>query len=297
MSLQVVERVHTARSPNCQTQETSQGPAQASPSASTAAVAGCLSNFAAENEENFSKPGVLTEEDPFSISSDCLQISHMTMEGSPDHPTRPQAVSNHHRAEEPVNESISVNTDDLMFSSSTATVPSQRVENGFPEGDGNSYPNQPVEDHYESVQTQSGTRMHIVEVSGEPSVQNLNCQPPSIVGPTTLHHCGLSHNDESLVPSVSEDPSQHFQGFSQCIQGSNASEQPSPTAGLTACAEPAQAAIQESELNASGQTNFPRSEQRERSQGLLHRFQSNAHLIAAAAVGMTAVFMALKYKY
>ncbi|KAB5581842.1 hypothetical protein PHYPO_G00180250 [Pangasianodon hypophthalmus] len=308
---QVVERVHPAVSPNCQTQETSQGTAQASSSASTDAVAGCLSNFTAENE-NFSKPGVLRGEEPYSVSSDQLQISNVTTEHSPIQP----AVSNPHRAEEPVDGSVSVTTDDLMISSSTTTVPTQRVsdpiapvptlipravENSFPEGDRNSYPHQPVEDHYESfcqsLQTEPGTRVHIVEVSEGPSIQNLNGQPPSMVGATAI---GLSRNSESegLVQSVSEhQPSLHIQVSSQCIKGNNASDLASPTAGLTTYAEPAPANFQESELNASGQINLPRSEQRDESQGALHQFLSKPHLIAAAAVGISAVFVAWRLKY
>lgn len=295
-------------SPNCQTQETCQGTAHASSSASTDAVAGITE----ENEENVSKPGVLREQEPFSVSSDQLQISHMNRECSLNHPPRPQAVSNPHRAEEPVVDSVSVSTDDLMISSSTTAVQSQHVsdpiapvqnstpraiENGFPEGDSNSCPNQPVEDHYESFpqrsQPEPGTRTHIVEVSEEKSVQNLSGQPPSMAGPTTI---GLSHNGEteSLVQSVSE--AQCSQGSLQCMEGNNASEQVSLAAGLTTCAEPA-ATLQGSELNASGQINIPRSEQREESQGVLHQFKSNSHLIAAAAIGMTAVFLALRLRY
>lgn len=315
MSLQVVERVKTAVSPICQTQETSQSTAQASLSASTNAAAGCLSNFSAENEENFSKPDVLREEEPFSATSDCLQISHTTMERSAIHPARPQVVSNPHRAEEPVDEHVSVTTDDLMFSSFTTTVPLQRVsaaiapvqnstsrtlENVVPIGGNNSYPNDPVEDYYESLQTvsESGTRVHIVKVSERPSIQNLNGQPPNMIGSTTI---GPSHNSEpeSLAQSVSEDhPGQHIQHISQCKQGSNASKQDSPAAGLTTYAEPAPATFQEAKLNASGQINIPQSEQRENPRGVLHRFQSNAHLITAAAIGMTAIliFVALKHK-
>ncbi|MCJ8730697.1 hypothetical protein PDJAM_G00187390 [Pangasius djambal] len=310
---QVVERAHPAVSPNSQTQETSQGTAQASSSASPDAVAGC---FTAENEENFSKPGVLRGEEPYSVSSDHLQISNMTTEHSPIQPARPQAVSNPHRAEEPVDVSVSISTDDLMISSSTTTVPTRRVsdptapvqnstpravENSFPEGDSNSYPHQPVEDHYESfsqsLQNEPGTRVHIVEVSEGPSFQNLNGQPPSMVGPTAI---GLSHNSESegLVQSVSEHQSSwHIQGSSQYIKANNASELASPAAGLTTYAELAPSTFQESELNASGQINLPQSEQREESQGVLLRFQSKPHLIAAAAVGIAAVFVAWRLKY
>ncbi|XP_053476951.1 mitochondrial antiviral-signaling protein [Ictalurus furcatus] len=303
----ITQVVHTAVSPNCQTQETSQRTAQATPSASTDAVAGCLSNLAAENEENFSKPDVLRGEEPFSVSSDRLQISHMTMERSP---FQPQAVPNPYRAEEPVDESVSVTTDDPMFSSSTTAVLSQHVsdsvvpvqnsapralENGFQEVP---CPNQPVEDHYESICQSLQTRVHIVKVSEGRSVQNLSGQPPSMVRPTTAR---LNDNGktESIVQSISEDqPSRHIQDISQCIQENNASEQASPSAGLTTYAEPAYpATVQKSELKASGQINIPQSEQREESQGVLQRFQSSSHLIVAAAVCMAAVFVAWRLKY
>lgn len=297
-SLQVVEKVDTAVFPNCQTQET----AHASASAPTDAVDG----ITAENEEYFSKPGVLREPEPFSVSSEPLQISHMSREHSPNHPANP------HRAEEPVADSVSFSTDELMISSSTTAVQSPHVsdliapvqnstpramENGLPEGDSNSYPNQPVEDHYESVhqrlQTEPETRMHIVEYSEGKSVQNLSGQPPSMAGPTTI---GLSHNDEteSLVQSVSED--QCSQGISQYMEGNNSSEQTNLAAGLTTCVEPAPSTHQGSELNASSQINIPQSGQQEESQGVLHQLKSNSHLIAAAAIGMTAAFVAFRLR-
>lgn len=246
-------------SPTCQTQETTQERAQASPSASTA-IAASLSNFAAKNEENLSKPGVLRDAEPFSVSSDCLQISCMTANSAPVQPARPQAMSNHQRAEEPVNRSLSATSDDAIFSSSTTTVPLRHdsesvdstpraLENGFPESDSNSYANHPVEDHYESLLTDPRTRVHLVQVSGEPSVQNLSGQPLNMVGSITVGH---NSEADGLVQSVSE--------------------------------------------GASGQINILQSEQRETSQGVLYRFQSNIHLIATAAIGLTAVFVALKFK-
>ncbi|KAG7334181.1 hypothetical protein KOW79_002588 [Hemibagrus wyckioides] len=299
---QVGERVHTALLPNCQTQEPSHGTAQVSPSASSDAVAGRLTNIPDENEENFSKPGVLRGEEPLSVSSDLsLQISNITMERSPIQPARPQAVPNSHRGDEQLNETVSVTTDNLMIISSTATLPSQCVSdsvapvqntiprtlrNGFPEEDSSSYPHQPVEDYYESLQMEPGTREHVVEFSEEPSLQNLNDQPSSMVRQTTT--C-LSHNSEteSLVWSVHE--AQPNQEISQSKQTRAATSSATHTGS-------ASATFQESELNVSGQTNIVQSEQTEESHGVLHRFQSNSHLIAAAAIGITALFVALKLK-
>lgn len=283
LTLQVVKRVHTAVSPICQTPETSQGAAHASSSASTGAIAGCVSNFAAENEEYFSKPGVIGEEEPYSVGSDCLQISHPTMERSPIRAPRLPAVFSPHVAEEHVNESDSITTDDLMLSSST-TVPAQCVssrtlKNSTTESDNYSHPNQPVEDFYES-----DIRVHIGEVSENPSIQNLNGLPPSMIGQTTIGE------SESLVQSVSENQP------SQCVQGNITSEQSIPAAGLKPYAATAPATFQKSELNVSGQINIPQSEQRENHQGMLNQFKSNAYLIAAAAIGMTAIFVAWKYK-
>lgn len=294
--LQVGERVHTALLPNCQTQEPSHGTAQVSPSASSNAVAGCLTNFPDENEENFSKPGVLRGEEPLSVSSDIsLQISNITMERSPVQPSRPQAVPNSHRGDEQLNETVS---DNLMISSFTATLPTQCVsdsaapvqnsipttlENGFPE-DSSSYPHQPVEDYYESLQREPGTRVHVVEFSEEP-LQNLNDHPSNIVRQTTC----LSHNSEteSLVWPVHEaHPNQEI----------SQSKQTRPAASSATHTGSASATFQESELNVSGQTNIVQSEQTEESHGVLHRFQSNSHLIAAAAIGITALFVALKFK-
>lgn len=299
-SLQVGERVHTALLPNCQTQEPSHGRAQVSPSASSDAVAGCLTNFPDENEENFSKPGVLRGEEPLSVSSDIsLQISNITMERSPVQPARPQAVPNSHRGDEQLNETVSVTTDNPMISSSTATLPTQCVsdsaapvqnsiprtlENGFPE-DSSSYPHQPVEDYYESLQIEPGTRVHVFEFSEEP-LQNLNDQPSSMVRQTTT--CS-SHNSEteSLVWPVHE---------AQLNQEISQSKHTRPATSSATHTGSASATFQESELNVSGQTNIIQSEQTEESHGVLHRFQSNSHLIAAAAIGITALFVALKLK-
>lgn len=252
-----------------------------------------FSNNIAENNENFSKPGVLGEED-FSLSSDCLQISHTTLEHSPIQASRPQAMSSPHGAEGHVDESVSVTNDDLNLSSSTTTVQnstSRTLQNGIPEGDNNSYPNQPVEDFYES-----DIRVHIGQVSENPSIQNLSGQLPSMVRRTTI---GLSHkgDTESLVQSVSQDqPSQHTQDISQCIQGSYTSEQAIPAAGVKPYAVTAQATVQKSELNASGQISIPQSEERKNTRGMLYQFKSNAYLIAAAAIGMATIFVALKHK-
>ncbi|KAM9477860.1 mitochondrial antiviral-signaling protein isoform 2-T2 [Clarias gariepinus] len=303
---QVVERVNTAAPPNFQIQETARGSAQASPSASPDTTAHCLDNLAAENEENFSKPAVLRGEEPCSVSSD-LQISHRTTEHSPTQPVRLQALSNQNWADEPVEGSLSVTTDNLMISSSTTTVSTQLdsgpvapVENSFHRAQGNASTegdnifclNQPVEDHYESssqsIQAEQETREHLVEFSERPSVQNLSGQPPSMVGPSTI---GLKHNaeTENLVQSVSlNETSQHKQ--TQCIQEHNSSEQ------VISAVEPVPATYPELELNNSGQINNPRSEQGEEFQGVLHRFRSYPHLIGAAGIGIIAVFLALRLK-
>ncbi|XP_060728252.1 mitochondrial antiviral-signaling protein [Tachysurus vachellii] len=304
---QVRESVHTALSPNCQTQKTSQGRAQAPPSTSTDAVAGCLTNFSDLNEENFSKPGVLRGEEPFSVSTDLsLQISRVTMDNSPVQPAGPPAVPIPHRGEETFN--TSVTTDNLMISSSTTTMLSQPVcdpvapvqnsshgafRNGFPGGDCSSYPHQPVEDYYESLQAEPGTREHIVEFSEETSLKNLNAQPSSMVGQTIT---GLSHNSETVSLVLSDSEAQPSQKISHSIPRNNLCEQVMPAASLTSYAEPASATFQESELNASNQNNIPQLEQREEFHGVLHQFQSNSHLIAAAAIGMTALFVALRLK-
>ncbi|XP_026997777.1 mitochondrial antiviral-signaling protein [Tachysurus fulvidraco] len=302
---QVGERVHTALSPNCQTQETSQARAQAPPSTSTDAVAGCLTNFSDSNEENFSKPGVLRGEEPFSVTTDLsLQISHVTMDNSSVQPAGPLAVPIPHRGEEPFN--TSVTTDNLMISSSTTTFRSQSVSapvqnsspgafrNGFPGEDSSSYPHQPVEDYYESLQAEQGTREHIVKFSEQPSLKNLNAQPSSMVRQTIT---GLSHNSETVSLVLSDSEAHPSQKISHSIPRNNSWEQVMPAASLTSYAEPASATFQESELNASSQNNIPQLEQREEFHGLQHRIKSNSHLIAAAAIGVTALFVALRLKY
>ncbi|TSW48770.1 Pantothenate kinase 3 [Bagarius yarrelli] len=152
-----------------QSQEPSQRTAQAPPSASSGA-------FANENQENFSKPGVLREEEPVSFISDpSLQISNMTADSSFIQSARPQAVPS--RGEEPVQSlgHVSVHVGSVQNFTPSA------FENGFPEVGNSSYSHQPVEDCYESLQT----GRHVVQFSENPSLPNLSGQPLSVVSQTT----------------------------------------------------------------------------------------------------------------
>ncbi|XP_030626990.1 mitochondrial antiviral-signaling protein [Chanos chanos] len=158
-----------------------------------------------EEEEEFSKPGTLQSmpaqretahtvaplepvtEEPCSVTSDDLEISRstVTMQTCQDTVRTPPVVDeNPEAAEEPVpdfNSKIGASGDaasDSVTTHEATLTPCQ--ENGLG-GDRLSSLNQPIEDHYESVcqSLQSETLVNIVQVSEEPSIQNLDGQPLS----------------------------------------------------------------------------------------------------------------------
>lgn len=187
-------------------------------------------------------------------------------------PARPAPLSSHLQPGEESEEPCSVTSDDLMFSNATARItgssltqdsqhssavntelPTETVsvyhvapenavphptpeENSFREGEASICHNQPVEDHYESYsqssQREPGTLVNVVQFNEEPSIQNLNGQPPSMIGnavhtndnlestttcqESELNACGLDNTLQSqqreevresqVLPQIQVDP-------------------------------------------------------------------------------------------
>ncbi|XP_062851164.1 mitochondrial antiviral-signaling protein [Trichomycterus rosablanca] len=274
------ESVHNSVLPNSegyQAQVTSPG---------TAAAAVPLPHNAADADVYFSKPGMLCEEEPtFEVpfTSEDLEISHATTGtggSSSEHRARATPVPNPQRAMELAGPCCSVSSDELLFSHFTRHSSDSHSENAVQ----NSFsPNEPEENHYESVsqsmQIASDVLEHNVEFSEMPSVQNLSSNNESV----SRHH--NSETGNRIQSSVSEGQVNYVP----------ASGQTGSAADLSVYAVPANVNRQESELNASGKNVSPQSEQREEPQGMLSQLQSNSRLIAAA-VGVTAIFIAWKLK-
>ncbi|KAL6487346.1 hypothetical protein MHYP_G00039720 [Metynnis hypsauchen] len=300
---QFLEMAQTTVSQNSQAPTASSETAQVLPSASNDGVAGHLSHTAAVDEECFSKPGALMG--PSLDSYDDLQISRpptVTAGSSPMQPIRPAPVSRHIQPEEQSEEPCSVTS-----AAADNLVPhSTPEENSFREGDAAFSHNLPVEDHYESfsqsLQAEPGTLVNVVQVSEEPSILNLNGQPPSMIG-IAVHpndkeeslNC-ITQDESPLQSVISEDQPRTLQnqGITQCTQRNegHASKQAGPATTST---------CQDLGFNSSGLINPPQSEQREdaeNSQGVLSQLQHDPRLIAAVAVaGVAILAMAWKLKH
>ncbi|KAL7877636.1 hypothetical protein SRHO_G00042790 [Serrasalmus rhombeus] len=221
----------------------------------------------------------------------------VTAGSSPVQPFRPAPVSRHPQPEEQSEEPCSVTSGELMFSSTTGItgsltqdsqhspsdymeVPTEPVpvshltaaadnlvphstpqENSFREGDAAFSHNLPVEDHYESFSqsllAEPGTLVNVVQVSEEPSILNLNGQPPSMIG-IAVH------------PNDKEESQNHI--------------------------NQAESTCQDLGFNSSGLINPPQSEQREESQGVLSQLQHDPRLIAATAAVAVAGVAILAWK-
>ncbi|XP_072533942.1 mitochondrial antiviral-signaling protein isoform X2 [Salminus brasiliensis] len=288
-----METVHSTLPPNSQAQGSSSGTAQVSPSASHTAV---------ERVEYFSKPGILMGEEPSYASSDDLQISRPPTEAAGEQPEEPCSVS----SDELMISNASTNTTGSSLTQSAQHPPpacpevpkepcpdthpvapgnlvlnSTPEENSFSEGDASLSHSQPVEDHYESfcqsLQTEPGTLVNVVQIREEPSFLNLNGQPPSMIGQAVHRNenqASPNHTSATESPSWSvteNQPSLKNQGITQTTRKNevHTSEQAS------ACAE---------------------QEQKEEAQRML--LQPDPRFIAAAAaIGMAAIFIAWKVRH
>lgn len=137
--------------------------------------------------------------------------------------------------------------------------------------------NQPEEDHYESV-CGNQTLCQVFYVAEEPPAENLNGQPPSMLlhsrvtseEPPTLNHVGTESVAHICVPSG------HVAG---------ASDHKSTTV-----------IAREQECNAATAATIQQPEQREEGRPELFRI-NNVHVVAAAGIALSAVFLAWKLNH
>ncbi|XP_067277658.1 mitochondrial antiviral-signaling protein [Pseudorasbora parva] len=239
---ELVQRNNTVGLPvlNSQTNSTITGQAT-----SSAPTEGVMHSPSSIDQEYFSKPGILQPE-PQQNRAETLPVL-------PEDP-------------------CSVVSDELEISRETEC--STELSNIPPP----LTPNQPEEDHYESV-FESQTLTNLIQYAEQAPAENLNGQPPSMLQHSrvisedqhTLNHVGT----ENIVPL--SDPSGHDSEASDCKKSATIN-------------------YQEQESNARPATIL-QPEQREEGRPELFRI-NNFQLIAAAATGITlSVFLAWKLKH
>ncbi|KAK1791565.1 hypothetical protein P4O66_013567 [Electrophorus voltai] len=267
----------------------------------------------AEEDENLSKPGVLAEEPP-SVSSDDLEISHATT-GTDISPEQPAPVSSFPQSVEHLQELCSTTSADLMISSTTETIDSSPVHRE----------DLPVETSFHevvcAVQTETVpvfnpvASVHLISNSNHEAythLENGNPVVPSSNQPVEDHY---ESQPATVVNTLhfSENPSiLNLDGCSSRMQDNlidtnDKIVHPNHNTHIGSVIPPV-ICEHKSALNNQGSSgpnaatviNTPMSEQRE--DGLLAQLQSDPRIIAAAAaavIGVTAVFLAwkLKYKY
>ncbi|XP_076830824.1 mitochondrial antiviral-signaling protein [Brachyhypopomus gauderio] len=320
---QLVDRLHTTVPNNCQTQPTSLGTERVPSSASDGPIGGQLDHTDVA-DEYLSKPGALLVEEPVSITSDDLEISHATTEI--EVPTmEPTPVSSFPLAEEHFQVPCSTSSADLMISSASAKTtdssPVQHtdnipVEKSFPEvvpdmptdSDPVSNPGahgHSVSDSTHEVSTRLENGLLVDPSSNQPVEDHYESFSPSLQPGTLVISGHLSENPsipnlDACSPSIkanvidtndmSVSPNHNTQYNESVIPPFIFEHQPTVNNQGS------------SELNESAGINSPQSELREEARwGLLAQLQTDPRLIAAAAavIGVTAVFFAwrLKPKY
>ncbi|XP_043110767.1 mitochondrial antiviral-signaling protein [Puntigrus tetrazona] len=210
------------------------------------------------DQEYFSKPGVLHPsepqqnrveifpEEPCSVVSDDLEISNATVPSTePEQSTR------------------------LADQNSASSSCLDSATQSFQDPPNNAAPlihNQPEEDHYESF-CGSHTEENVIQFAEEPSAENMNGQPPSM-----LQRKAISEDQHTLNDVGTEntfylsEPSGHDSTKSTSIN------------------------VQEEESSAA------REEQREEGRPQLFSI-INFHLFAAAGIGLSAAFLAWKFSH
>ncbi|XP_036429848.1 mitochondrial antiviral-signaling protein [Colossoma macropomum] len=238
-------------------------------------------------------------EEPCSVTSNELMFSRSTAGITSSSITQDSQHSPPEHVEVPT-EPVPVS--DLTAAAENLVPHSTPEENSFPEGDAAFSHNQPVEDHYESfsqsLQAEPGTLVNVVQVSEEPSILNLNGQPPSMIGisvrpnnkEVNLNRATQAESPLQSVVSEDQPKTLQNQGIAQCTQRNEGHASPAATS-----------TYQELGFNSSRLMNPPKSEQREeaeKSQGVLSQLQRDPRLIAAtAAVGVAILAMAWKLKH
>ncbi|XP_016329326.1 mitochondrial antiviral-signaling protein-like [Sinocyclocheilus anshuiensis] len=257
---EVVQRNNTVGLPVFNAPTNSTGTAQATSSAPAEVV---THSPASIDQEYFSKPGILqhselqqnrpvtlpvSQEEPCSVVSNDLEISSLMQATEPS--TEPGQSTSH--ADQNSAPFASLDSATQSFQDPPYTAAPLTL-------------NQPEEDHYESIYD-GHTQINVFQFAEEPSAENMNGQPPSIL----QHSISEDHNTMNYVGTESavylSEPFGHDSKKSTAIK------------------------VQEEESSAA------RPEQR--GEGCPELFGiNNFHLIAATGIGLSAVFLAWKFTH
>lgn len=261
-SFQVVQRSNTVGLPVFNAPTSSTETAQATSSAPAEVVTHFL---ASNDQEYFSKPGILQhselqqnrpvtlpvlQEEPCSVLSNELEISRLVQATEPStEPRQSTSLADQNSAPFASLDSATQSFQDPPYTAAPLTL------------------NQPEEDHYESLYDNQ-TRINVFRFAEEPSAENMNGQPPSILQRTRV--ISEDHNTMNYVGTESvvylSEPFGHDSKKSTTIK------------------------VREEESSAA------RPEQRGEGCPELFRI-NNFHLIAAAGIGLSAVFLAWKFTH
>lgn len=236
---------------------------QATASPPAEVVTHCLPSV---SQEYFSKPGtlrvsdeaVIEQEEPCSTTTSDLEIS----------------------TPEPV-QSVSLEQPSAPLSSMSESSDASNL-------------NQPEEDHYESsFESQLGILTNVIHISEEPSAENLNGQPPSMLGNKFNPYGGSGNLQHSM--GISEDqPAQNYESTESMLylrktSGRDATR-PSDQERSTSINNQAQ------ESNATKLASNPKVEPREEGQTTIQI--NKLHLTAAAAAAVSiGLFVVWKIKH
>ncbi|XP_042624631.1 flocculation protein FLO11-like [Cyprinus carpio] len=259
---EVVQRSNTVGLPVFNASTSSTETAQATSSAPAEVVTHFL---ASNDQEYFSKPGILQhselqqnrpgtlpvlQEEPCSVLSNELEISRLVQATEPStEPRQSTSLADQNSAPFASLDSATQSFQDPPYTAAPLTL------------------NQPEEDHYESLYDNQ-TRINVFRFAEEPSAENMNGQPPSILQRTRV--ISEDHNTMNYVGTESavylSEPFGHDSKKSTTIK------------------------VREEESSAA------RPEQRGEGCPELFRI-NNFHLIAAAGIGLSAVFLAWKFTH
>ncbi|KAI7805950.1 mitochondrial antiviral signaling protein [Triplophysa rosa] len=235
---------------------------QATPSSPADVVTRCLPSV---SQEYFSKPGVLhpDEEEPCSTTTDDLEISRtpepsaeLGQSSSLEHSSKPHSF---------INES----------------------------SDASSSQNLPQEDLFESLcESEAGILTSIIHFAEEGSAENLNGQPPNMLG-NIFNPCGGSENLQHSKGISKDQPVQTYENRESVVY----LRKPSGRDAIRPSDQERSTSInyQEQESNATKQASSPKVGPREEGQTTSHI--NKLHLTAAAAAVGIGLFVVWKIKH
>lgn len=255
-SLQTDQRTNTVGMP-IKAKTTSIRTPQATPSPPAEVVNQCLPSV---SQEYFSKPGILQV--PYEGVVEQEELCSTT--------TSDLEISTSDPSTEPV-QSVSLELPSAPLSSISESSDASNL-------------NQPEEDHYESsFESHLGILTNVIHISEDPSVENLNGQPPSMLG-NKLNPCGGSGNLQYSMGVSEDQPAQNYESTESGVylrkpSGRDATR-PSNQERSTSINYQAQ------ESNATNLASNPNVHPREKGVNILHLTAA----VAAVGIGLFVVW-------